>query len=192
MKKLKIGFIGCGGIAHGKHFPALSKLTNKVELVAFCDSIEERAAEAAKQYGVADAKVYTDYKELIKDERIDVIHVLTPNVSHSEITVAALEAEKHVMCEKPMAINSAEAQLMLDAAKRTGKKLTIGYQNRFRSDSLETKEACKNSELGDIYMAKAHAIRRRGVPTWGVFPDKSKQGGGPLIDIGTHALDLTL
>ncbi|MFT8347535.1 Gfo/Idh/MocA family protein [Clostridium saccharoperbutylacetonicum] len=192
MKKLKIGFIGCGGIANGKHFPALSKLTDKVELVAFCDIVEERATESAKKYGTADAKVYTDYKELIKDESIDVIHVLTPNVSHSEITVASLESGKHVMCEKPMAINSAEAQLMLDAAKRTGKKLTIGYQNRFRSDSLETKEACANGELGDIYMAKAHAIRRRGVPTWGVFPDKSKQGGGPLIDIGTHALDLTL
>ncbi|GFP74701.1 Gfo/Idh/MocA family protein [Clostridium fungisolvens] len=192
MKKLKIGFIGCGGIANGKHFPALSKLTDKVELVAFCDIVEERAVEAAKQYGTADAKVYTDYKELIKDETIDVIHVLTPNVSHSEITVASLEAGKHVMCEKPMAINSAEAQLMLDAAKRTGKKLTIGYQNRFRSDSLETKAACENGELGEVYMAKAHAIRRRGVPTWGVFPDKSKQGGGPLIDIGTHALDLTL
>lgn len=166
MEKLKIGFIGCGGIANGKHFPALSKLTNKVELVAFCDIVEERAKEAAKKYGTADAEVYTDYKELIKDESIDVIHVLTPNVSHSEITVASLEAGKHVMCEKPMAINSAEAQLMLDAAKRTGKKLTIGYQNRFRSDSLETKEACANNELGDIYMAKAHAIRRRGVPTW--------------------------
>jgi len=192
MKKLRIGFIGCGGIANQKHFPALAKLTNKVELVAFCDIVEERAVEAAKQYGTEDAKVYTDYKELIKDENIDIIHVLTPNVSHSEITVSSLEAGKHVMCEKPMAINSAEAQLMLDAAKRTGKKLTIGYQNRFRSDSLETKEACANNELGDIYMAKAHAIRRRGVPTWGVFPDKSKQGGGPLIDIGTHALDLTL
>ncbi len=192
MKKLKIGFIGCGGIANGKHFPALSKLTDKVELVAFCDIVEERAIEASKKYGTSDAKVYTDYKELLKDESIDVIHVLTPNVSHSEITVASLEAGKHVMCEKPMAINYEEAKKMLDAAKRTGKKLTIGYQNRFRSDSLETKAACENGELGDVYMAKAHAIRRRGVPTWGVFPDKSKQGGGPLIDIGTHALDLTL
>lgn len=190
--KLQIAIIGCGGIANQKHMPALSKLNAKVEMVAFCDEIESRAIKAAQEYGTEDAKVYTDYKALIQDQDIDVVHVCTPNVSHSEITVASLESGKHVMCEKPMAINTAEAQLMLDAAKRTGKKLTIGYQNRFRADSIETYEACRENELGDIYFAKAHAVRRRGVPTWGVFPDKSKQGGGPLIDIGTHALDLTL
>ncbi|PTQ83782.1 putative dehydrogenase [Trichococcus patagoniensis] len=192
MNKLKFGIIGCGGIANGKHFPALAKLSDKVEIVAFCDTVIERAEKAAKEYGTADALVTEDYKALLAREDIDVIHVLTPNVSHSYITVDALESGKHVMCEKPMAINYAEAKEMLDAAKRTGKKLTIGYQNRFRADSLATYDACSKGELGDIYFAKAHAIRRKGVPTWGVFPDKSKQGGGPLIDIGTHALDLTL
>lgn len=192
MNKLKFGIIGCGGIANGKHFPALAKLSDKVEIVAFCDTVIERAEKAAKEYGTADALVTEDYKALLAREDIDVIHVLTPNISHSYITVDALEAGKHVMCEKPMAINYAEAKEMLDAAQRTGKKLTIGYQNRFRTDSLATYDACSKGELGDIYFAKAHAIRRKGVPTWGVFPDKSKQGGGPLIDIGTHALDLTL
>lgn len=192
MNKLKFGIIGCGGIANGKHFPALAKLSDKVEIVAFCDTVIERAEKAAKEYGTADALVTENYKALLTREDIDVIHVLTPNISHSYITVDALEAGKHVMCEKPMAINYAEAKEMLDAAQRTGKKLTIGYQNRFRADSLATYDACSKGELGDIYFAKAHAIRRKGVPTWGVFPDKSKQGGGPLIDIGTHALDLTL
>lgn len=192
MNKLKFGIIGCGGIANGKHFPALAKLSDKVEIVAFCDTVIERAEKAAKEYGTADALVTEDYKALLAREDIDVIHVLTPNISHSYITVDALESGKHVMCEKPMAINYAEAKEMLDAAERTGKKLTIGYQNRFRADSLATYDACSKGELGDIYFAKAHAIRRKGVPTWGVFPDKSKQGGGPLIDIGTHALDLTL
>lgn len=192
MSKLKFGIIGCGGIANGKHFPALAKLSDKVELVAFCDVIIERAEEAAAKYGTAEAIVTVDYKEVLAKEDIDVIHVLTPNISHSFITVDALEAGKHVMCEKPMAINYEEAKKMLDAAKRTGKKLTIGYQNRFRADSLATYDACSKNELGEIYFAKAHAVRRKGVPTWGVFPDKSKQGGGPLIDIGTHALDLTL
>ena len=192
MNKLKFGIIGCGGIANGKHFPALAKLSDKVEIVAFCDTIIERAEKAAKEYGTADALVTEDYKALLAREDIDVVHVLTPNVSHSYITVDALESGKHVMCEKPMAINYEEAKKMLDAAERTGKKLTIGYQNRFRADSLATYDACSKGELGDIYFAKAHAIRRKGVPTWGVFPDKSKQGGGPLIDIGTHALDLTL
>lgn len=190
--KLKIAIIGCGGIAQQKHMPALYKLRDKAEMVAFCDVVEERAFDAAETYGSEEAKVYVDYKELLTDSSIDVVHVCTPNVSHAIITVAALEAGKHVMCEKPMAINSEEAKLMIDAAKRTGKKLTIGYQNRFRSDSILLNEACKNGDLGEVYFAKAHAIRRRGVPTWGVFMDKEKQGGGPLIDIGTHALDLTL
>lgn len=191
MKKLKIGIIGCGGIANGKHMPALSRIP-EVEMVAFCDIIVERAEKAAKQYGAEGAKVYEDYKELLKDESIDVIHVLTPNREHSVITVDSLEAGKHVMCEKPMAKTAADARKMLEAAKRTGKKLTIGYQNRYRDDSMFLKKACENGELGEIYFAKAHAVRRRGVPTWGVFTDEEKQGGGPLIDIGTHALDLTL
>ncbi|MDD6095599.1 MAG: Gfo/Idh/MocA family oxidoreductase, partial [Clostridia bacterium] len=139
-----------------------------------------------------DAKVYTDYKELLEDKTIDVVHVCTPNRSHSFITVDALEAGKHVMCEKPMAINATEAKKMVDAARRTGKKLTIGYQNRQRNDSLYLKRAADEGEFGDIYYAKAFAVRRRFVPTWGVFLKADEQGGGPLIDIGTHALDLTL
>ena len=190
-RKLHIGIIGCGGIANGKHMPSLKKI-DTVEMVAFCDIVKERAEKAAKEYGTPDARVYTDYKELLKEKDIDVVHVLTPNKQHSFITVDALEAGKHVMCEKPMAINSAEAKKMLDAAKRTGKKLTIGYQSRFRQDSMYLKKVCENGELGDIYYARAQAIRRRAVPTWGVFLDAENQGGGPLIDIGTHALDLTL
>ncbi len=191
MDKVRIGIIGCGGIANAKHMPSLKKLP-QVEMVAFCDIIEERAVKAAKEYGIEGATVHTDYKELLARKDIDVVHVLTPNKQHSFITVDALEAGKHVMCEKPMAINSAEARKMLDAAKRTGKKLTIGYQSRFRQDSMFLKKVCESGELGEIYYAKAQAVRRRAVPTWGVFLDAENQGGGPLIDIGTHALDLTL
>ncbi len=191
MKKLKIGIIGCGGIANAKHMPSLAKI-KECEMVAFCDIIPERAEKAKKDYGTIDAKVYTDYKQLLDDKSIDVVHVLTPNIDHSYITVDALNAGKHVMCEKPMAINSQEAQKMLDAAKKTGKKLTIGYQGRHRANSLFAKRACEEGVLGDIYYARATALRRRGVPTWGVFIEEDKQGGGPLIDIGTHALDLTL
>ena len=133
-KIIKVGIIGCGGIANGKHMPSLKKVAD-CEMVAFCDIIPERAEKAAKDFGTPDAKVYTDYKELLLDKEIDVVHVCTPNRSHSFITVDALEAGKHVMCEKPMAINSAEAKKMLDAAEKTGKKLTIGYQSRFRDDS---------------------------------------------------------
>ena len=191
-KKLRIGIIGRGGIANGKHMPALKNCADLAEMVYFCDLVLSRAEEAAKKFGTPDAKVCTDYKELLADETIDVVHVCTPNRSHSFITVDALEAGKHVMCEKPMAINSEEAQKMLDAAKRTGKKLTIGYQNRHRPDSLYIKQECEDGTLGEVYYAKATAIRRRAVPTWGVFMNEYEQGGGPLIDIGTHALDLTL
>ena len=192
MAKLRIGIIGCGGIANGKHMPSLKKLSDKAEMVAFCDIIIERAEEAKKNYGTPDAKVYADYKELLADPTIDVVHVCTPNRSHSFISVYAMEAGKHVMCEKPMAINSAEAKKMLEASKRTGKKLTIGYQSRQRTDSLFMKQEAEAGTFGEIYYAKATAIRRRAVPTWGVFLNEYEQGGGPLIDIGTHALDLTL
>ena len=191
MEKVRIGIIGCGGIANGKHLPALQKV-KEAELVAFCDIIEEKAVKAAKEYGTPDAKVYTDYKELLKDVSIDAVHVLTPNRSHSFISIDAMRAGKHVMCEKPMAKTYAEAKEMAEVAKETGKILTIGYQNRYRPDSQYLKRACENGELGEIYFAKAHAIRRRAVPTWGVFLNEYEQGGGPLIDIGTHALDLTL
>ncbi|HEY0826905.1 MAG TPA: Gfo/Idh/MocA family oxidoreductase [Bacilli bacterium] len=190
-RKIKVAIIGCGGIANGKHLRSLIKLDN-VELVAFCDIIVERAQKAASDYGTSGAKVYESYNELFKDVSIEVVHVCTPNDSHAEISIAALESGKHVMCEKPMAKTAADARRMLDAAKRTGKKLSIGYNNRFRADSQYLKEVCDAGELGEIYYAKAHAIRRRAVPTWGVFLDEEKQGGGALIDIGTHALDLTL
>lgn len=192
MKKLKVGIIGCGGIANQKHLPALSKLTDLCELTAFCDIVEERARKAVAAYGTADARVYVDYHQLLADATIDMVHVLTPNVSHCPITVDAFGAGKHVLCEKPMAATTADAQAMMDAWKKSGKKFTVGYQNRFRPEVQALHSACKKGELGDIYFAKAHAIRRRAVPTWGVFPNKALQGGGPLIDIGTHALDITL
>lgn len=191
-KKLRIGIIGCGGIANQKHFPALKKQSALCEMVAFCDLIEERARTAAEKYGIAGAEIYTDYHDLLKDKSIDVVHVCTPNVSHSPITVAAFEAQKHVLCEKPMAATTSDAEKMMAAWKKSGKKFTIGYQNRFRTDAQALKKTCLDGELGEVYFAKAHAIRRRAVPTWGVFPDKKQQGGGPLIDIGTHALDITL
>ncbi len=190
--KLQVGLIGCGGIANQKHMPGLKLNSDLCEMVYFCDIIPERAQKAAKEFGAPGAKWCEDYRQLLADSDVDVVHVLTPNVSHSPITVDAFAAGKHVMCEKPMAHTSADAQKMVDAWKKSGKKFTIGYQNRFRPEVMSLHTACEKGELGEIYYAKAHAIRRRGVPTWGVFPNKALQGGGPLIDIGTHALDMTL
>ncbi len=100
-KTLKIGIIGCGGIATGKHLPSLAK-QKRAEIVAFCDIILERAEEAAAKFGAEGSQVYSDYRKLLENKDIEVVHVCTPNDSHSEITVAALEAGKHVLCEKPM------------------------------------------------------------------------------------------
>lgn len=186
----KIGIIGCGEIAKNKHLPALSK-RNDIDIMAYCDISEEKAIKTKKMFDWNNAKIYIDYHELLEMD-LDAVYVLTPNCTHCEITVAAMESGKHVLCEKPMAITSEEAKEMVDVAQKTNRILTIGYQNRYRADSWFLKQACMNQELGNIYLAKAHALRRRAVPTWGVFLDSEAQGGGALIDIGTHALDLTL
>ncbi len=191
MAKLKIGFIGCGGIAVDKHLPAMAKQQD-VELYAFCDIIEERAQDAAARFGVPGAKVFTDYRRLLADKDIAAVHVLTPNVLHCEISCAAMEAGKHVMCEKPMAATAADAQKMMDTMHRTGKLLTIGYQYRHMDNNKAMKAYVDTGALGDIYYAETTALRRRGIPTWGVFTSKQDQGGGPLLDIATHSLDLTL
>ena len=188
---VNIGIIGCGGIANGKHMPSLKKIPN-VRMIAFCDVVPEKAEKAAKEYGTPDAKVYTDYKELLKDPAIEVVHVLTPNREHADISIDALYAGKHVMCEKPMAKTAADARRMVEAAKATGKKLTIGYQNRQSGASLYAKDYIDTGALGEIYYANCLAVRRRGTPNWGVFLNEEEQGGGPVIDIATHSLDLTL
>lgn len=192
MAKIKVGVVGCGGIANQKHFPALKNNGDMNEIVAFCDIIVERAEKACAEFGAEGAKVYQDYHDLLADPNVEVVHICTPNVSHSEIAIAAFEAKKHVYCEKPMSHSPIEALKMVEAWKKSGMQFTVGYQNRFRPEVQNLHAACEAGDLGDIYYGKAHALRRRGVPTWGVFMDKAQQGGGPLIDIGTHALDITL
>lgn len=134
MSKLKIGVIGCGGIANQKHFPALKANADLNEIVAFCDIKVERAEAACKEFGAPGAKVYQDYRDLLADPNVEVVHVCTPNVSHSEISIAAFEAKKHVYCEKPMSHSTAEAEKMVEAWKKSGMQFTVGYQNRFRPE----------------------------------------------------------
>ena len=192
MSKYRIGIIGCGGIANNKHLPAMKHNSDLCEVIAFCDIIEERAQKACAEFGAEGAKHYTDYHELLANPEVEVVHICTPNVLHSEMTVAAFEAGKHVCVEKPMSHSTEEAEKMMAAWKKSGMQFTVGYQNRFRPEVMSLHAACEAGDLGEIYYAKAHAVRRKAVPTWGVFPNKALQGGGPLIDIGTHALDITL
>lgn len=190
MEAVKIGILGCGGIARSKHLPELQKIEG-VEIIGFYDPIKSRAQECAEKFG-NHAKVYETAGELLADPGIDAVHICTPNNTHAELAVHALENHKHVMCEKPMAINGEQSYQMEQAAQKSGKILTVGYQSRFEQRSLYLKRLCGQGELGEIYYGKAHAVRRRGVPTWGSFLNSDIQGGGCLIDMGTHTLDLTL
>ena len=192
MDKVRIGIIGCGGVANGKHMPNLKKMDSMMEMVAFCDIEKERAETAAAKYGAEGASVYEDYRELLARRDIDAVHVLTHNSAHDFITIDALDAGKHVMCEKPMTTTYDKALNMCAAAKRNKKLLTVGYQFRSILNHQYLKKIIMDGDLGDIYFARCTSNRRRGLPTWGRFLDKEKQGGGPLIDCATHSLDMVL
>ena len=189
-KKVGIGIIGSGGIAQNAHMPGYAEVSDLCEIVAVADSNEQVAREAAEKFGVK--HVYTDYTELLKMEEVDAVSVCTPNYLHMDPTIRAFEAGKHVLCEKPIAMNAEEAKRMVDAGSKARKKFQVGYNLRFSPQHQLLKTYVDAGELGQIYYARAQAMRRRGIPGWGVFIDKSKQGGGPLIDIGVHILDLTL
>ena len=189
MKTLRVAIIGCGEIAYRKHLPGIERVPD-VRIIAFCDTNIQRARALA--LGYEKSTVYEDYRQMLLEAKPDVVHVLTPNAYHAQISIDAMYAGCHVLCEKPMATNYRDAYRMMSVAKETGRKLTIGFQNRFREDCSYLKEMCENGELGEIYYARAFASNRRMIPSWGSFGKKSQQGGGALIDIGCHSLDLAL
>ena len=189
--KVGIGIIGFGGIAKGAHAPGYRRIPDQCEILAVADILPERCAEAqSEKWNIPNA--FEDYKKLLAMPEIDAVSVCTPNYVHHQPTLAAFAAGKHVICEKPMAINAQQGKEMVAAAKRAGKKFQIGYNMRFGAGPQALKRAMDAGVLGDVYHARAHAMRRRGVPSWGVFIEKDKQGGGPLIDIGVHITDMTL
>lgn len=185
--KVRIGIIGAGNIAQNAHIPAYLHQPD-VELVAVCDIKADRAEEVARRYNIK--HVFTDFNEMVKLPELDAVSVCTWNNSHAAATIAALEAGKHVLCEKPMAMNVAEAEAMRDAARRTGNVLQIGFVNRYRTEAQVMKEMAAAGKFGEIYFGKATILRRRGTPL-GWFTDPAKSGGGPVIDIGVHIIDLT-
>lgn len=189
-KKLGIGIIGSGGIAQGAHMPGYAAIPDLCEIVAVADVNPETAKAAAEKFQVK--HVFTDYRKLLEMDEVDAVSVCTPNYLHYEPTILAFKAGKHVLCEKPIAMNAREAEEMVQAGRKAGKKFMVGYNSRFAPTNQLLKTMIDAGELGEIYFARAQALRRRGIPGWGVFIDKSKQGGGPLIDIGVHILDLTL
>lgn len=191
MNPLKVGIIGCGNIAKTVHAPALFEHP-KVQLLGFASRTKQRAIDLARQYGHPNAQVYADARALIEDPNLDVVHICTPNNTHALYAQLALEHGKHVMVEKPPAHDYASALKMFEALKQSDRQMSVMFHNRYRGETEALKKAIDAGQLGEIYYAEAHAIRRRGVPTWGHFTNQTIQGGGPLLDIGSHALDLVL
>lgn len=183
-KKIKIGIIGTGTIAI-EHLNAYQKNPN-VEIYALCDINEKQLKKMGEKYGVT--RLFTDKDEMLKLEEIDAVSVCTWNSEHAPCTIAALNAGKHVLCEKPMALNAEEAEEMKEAAERNGKLLMIGFVRRYGNDCRMLQDFIQQDALGELYYAKATYIRRNGNPG-GWFGDKSRSGGGPLIDLGVHVID---
>ncbi len=189
MDKVRIAIIGCGGIATRAHIPAILAQPD-AELVAICDINAACVESVAKEHGIK--HVFTDYSKLLEMDEVDAVSICTPNIAHHTPAIDAMKAGKHVLVEKPIARNPEEGQAIVDAAHATGMKFMVAQCCRWLPDSLVLKRFIDGGALGEMYYARIQAIRRRGIPSWGVFIDKEKQGGGPLIDIGVHILDTTL
>ncbi len=183
-KKLKVGVVGVGNIAQS-HIAAYLADPH-AELYALCDINEERLKKNGEKYGIT--RLYTDVEEMVKLEELDAVSICTWNCAHAPCAIAALNAGKHVLCEKPMALNAAQAEEMKAAAERAGKLLMIGFVRRYGNDMHILKEFIDSDALGDVYYAKATYLRRNGNPG-GWFCDKARSGGGPLIDLGVHVID---
>ena len=189
MKPLRVALIGAGQIARTSHIPNYQFMEG-VEVTAVCDASADAAKKTAEQFSIP--SYYSDHKEMLARSKPDLVSVCVPNAFHCALACDALEQGCHVMCEKPPAVTVEEAVRMEETAARTGRLLTYGFHFRHGSNVAFLKEKIARGGLGDIYGARVQWIRRRGIPGWGNFTNKSLQGGGPLIDIGAHMLDLAL
>jgi predicted dehydrogenase len=189
-KKLKLGVVGAGGIFKHAHAPAWLA-HDEIEIIAISDPVKAAAEAFAHDHDVP--YVFTDYRELLAMDDVDVIDICTPNALHSEVAIAALQAGKHVFCEKPDAVNPEEAQKMADAAAQSGNVLMVMRNNRFHPASQFMKKYADAGHMGDIYTGRCGWIRRRGIPgRGGWFTTKELSGGGPLIDLGVHFIDVAI
>ena len=188
-KVLNVGVVGLGW-AGRTHIESYIALPN-VNVLAVADLDAERRSLATKSYGIANA--YADYEELVRRNDLDIVSVATPNFLHAPVSIAALKSHKHVLCEKPLARSSIEAQSMVEAAAQAGRVLKVAFNHRARADVEMLKRQIDLGNLGRIYHAKAYWLRRSGIPGLGSwFTNKDMAGGGPLIDLGVHVLDMAL
>jgi len=188
---LKLGIVGFGGIAQNAHVPAWKKISG-VSAVAVCD-INPEKLEKAKSVFSPDIKCYENYKEMIDCEKLDIVDVCTPNYLHSPIACYALSMGANVLCEKPDSICVEDVIKMQEAEKASGKRLMVIRNNRYTTGSQYLRHIVESGEAGDIYAGRCGWIRKRGIPgKGGWFTTKEQSGGGPLIDLGVHMIDLAV
>lgn len=190
MRKQRVAIIGCGKIANAAHAPSYSR--NPGAEIAWCvDIIPERAQSLADSYGDGAAKVAEDYREMLRDGSVDAVSVCVPNYLHAPISIDCLNAGKHVLCEKPAAMNYGQALEMKAAADRSGRILNIGVVNRFNTSVNKIKQMIDGGELGKLYHIYCSFRAHRSIPgLGGQFTNKDTAGGGVLIDWGVHFIDL--
>ncbi len=187
-EQIKVAVIGVG---MGKHHAECYQRCPRAELVALCDQDERRLAEVAGILGVE--RTFTDTEELFRLPGLQAVSVALPNFLHAPVTIAALNAGLHVMCEKPLAMNAGEAAEMVATARRVGRQLMVHFNTRFNETSRLIKHAVEDGDLGSLYFGRTLWHRNRGIPgLGGWFTRKDRSGGGALIDIGVHRLDLAL
>jgi len=185
-KKLRLAFIGCGGISE-MHIRVLQKFPD-VAVVAAVDINPERLKVMREKYGIQ--ALYDNWKKMLKEVRPDAVNICTPNGIHAQPAIDAAKAGCHVVVEKPMAMTPDECKKMIDAVHKAGKKLTIGFQYRYHPNTQFLVRARDDGRFGNVMFVKCLALRRRGIPNWGVFGQKALQGGGPMIDIGVHVIEM--
>ncbi len=189
-RRLKYACVGAGGIAEKKHLTEYSKIPG-VELAAICDSDPAAAKRLAAKFGIPE--VFERYEDMFSRISPDLVSICTPNFTHMPITLAALKKGIHVHCEKPLALNAEEAGSIVNEKNRAGKKVMVGLNNRFSNETLFLRKCVEQGVFGEIYHARCGWRRRNGIPGKGVwFTDKKLSGGGALIDLGVHYLDLVL
>jgi len=192
VKPLRVGLIGTGSIMRQVHMNGWTALRDqgRVALVAACDTNRASAESIAKQYQIP--HVFEDFGDLFRRTELDLVDIATPNLFHAPAALAAFKAGCHVYCEKPLASTPAEVARLIKARDKAGTKLMTGQHMRFEGKHQALKRYADAGILGEVYYAHVAALRRRGAPAWGAFLTRSLSGGGPLIDIGVHMLDLTL
>lgn len=190
MPLLKAAIVGGGSIAGQNHIPALKNLSDQVEILAICSRDILKAKAMADSHGIPYA--FDDIETMFSSCDLDLIVNCTPNNLHYDYTMQALHHNCHVFCEKPPAMNAKQAQEMADLAREKGKVLAYNFQRRQVPEYSLLNRCKENGQLGEIYHVKANYLRRRGIPGWGNFTNKTIQGGGALIDLGVHVLDLAM